>query len=336
MEDGFILVDRQRVVKVFNPIASAIFGVPQQEAIGRRIDELFPHISEERENSSRREWTIKNEPTQPVKYVDVSISQVPDVEAQDTGSYIILARDVTLKRTREQLAHCAADMHSNVLAAVPVPIFYTDADGNHLHGSAAFYKLIGSTHRSVREFLPDAVAEKFQPTYNCQETDVMDALITVHVPLPDRAMVQITKNCVYDSNRKHIGFVCSLAETTMTLNREISAALLMKSLNSSSRPTVISSWPLCRVSLVNDAFVNLTGFSRQDLIGRYVSALTGSRITHGLQQDVNRAFAEGRSYSAEFEVLCTGDRRITSNVTLTPVRRNDADAPSYCILTLEN
>jgi two-component system, NarL family, sensor kinase len=190
-----------------------------------------------------------------LKRLEAEIERLQDVEAE-------------LKRNLQ--------FTESLLSAVPIPVFFKDAEGRYLGCNRAFTEIIGVTPdemkgKKVYELWPSEHAEM----YHQKDLEVMDNLEhqTYEFMVQDKngadRSVIFSKDVFLDEKGKVNGLVGSFVDITARKQAEEklreSEAFLNKVLNSSLSGIYIYDLKIGRNTYINPQYTELTGLTIQDI-----------------------------------------------------------------------
>ncbi|MFA5975523.1 MAG: response regulator [Elusimicrobiota bacterium] len=124
MAESLLIVDREGIIRVANPSASALFGLPQEPLVGAPFQKISQQLLSFQELESLihrgplrdREIVIPS-PDGQKRYLSVSVSIVQD-EAHQPAAFVILAKDITELERAKKSAEEANRAKSTFLATM--------------------------------------------------------------------------------------------------------------------------------------------------------------------------------------------------------------------------
>lgn len=255
LNDGLILLDKNKRIKVLNTAAADMLNVDLTSVLNRSVDDVIPHLAEALD-TSKSEVKVDRE-NEDHSLVDISVSEFL-IEQEET-QYLIVARDLTDKRKQAYKILDLATFHSMLLQSIPVPTFYSDIRGEHLCGSTSFYELFGLTKQtafdtSIKAILPHECGSHFEGN---------DLLKEEEFPFVYQGGYYILhKALVKNSTNEALGIICSVTENHCRNLTEESYEFLQVFLNYFNR----NDKAICIVQLSDDTVV-LANESYASLIG---------------------------------------------------------------------
>lgn len=173
LEDALILLDSDRKIKVLNQAATKLFCAEEDVTLGRAVAEVLPSIFEALDDPMKREDVpiVQHDKT---SFVDITVSRVMGPNCGDNCDTIVIARDVTMKRAREDRVLDLAAFQNQLVQSMPVPTFYVNAEGSHIRGSNSFYSLFDLTKQkalglNVKDVIPEQYWHRLDTNLNSND-----------------------------------------------------------------------------------------------------------------------------------------------------------------------
>ena len=96
LEDGLIVLDKNRKITVINTAAASMLGISPDTAIGKALCDLYPDSCFDKEDSIHREWTVVDLASGLPRYLEIVVSRLGGTDKELGGpSFVLTARDVT-------------------------------------------------------------------------------------------------------------------------------------------------------------------------------------------------------------------------------------------------
>jgi len=166
------------VFKAFNPAAEGITHISQNEALGNRLLDIFPHMDKSGLlGTLQRVWkTGREEHLSPFYYKDEiregwrenRIYKLP------TGEVVALFDDVTERKKAEEALRESEERYRTVLESNPDPVVVYDMEGRVVYLNPAFTRVFGW---SLGEQIGKKI-DNFVPEENWPETRMMIKKVT--------------------------------------------------------------------------------------------------------------------------------------------------------------
>lgn len=105
-------------------------------------------------------------------------------------------------------------------------------------------------------------------------------------------------------------------------------ALLVQAINQSSNSVMVTDLQ-ARIVYVNDAFVDNSGYAREEIIGRTPKVLQSGKTSSKVYSDMRALLAQGRSWRGELINRRKDGSEFIETVTITPVREASGEIYRY-------
>lgn len=276
-EDILILIDPENRIQIFNPAASALFGISAEDALGRDVLDVFPTLRD-RLSGKVEEWKVFDQEQKPI-YLEVSISKITaytDGEESEV-SKLIVARDITAKRVHEAKIVDQVSFQTILLESVPSPMFYTNLSGGYIRGSKAFYNFFGLTKeealtRTLRDLFLESIDDLLAIT---------DGVQTIKTTINHRGEIKeisVDKSCIKNAEGKLLGFIYTLLVSQESVCTQHCALSFVASLKNAQYPIVAVDWPSYEIMMANSQFLSLYSLTEDKLVGKDVESLLPAGI----------------------------------------------------------
>jgi PAS domain S-box-containing protein len=287
-EDAIISKSLDGIITSWNKSAERIFGYRADEAIGKHVLMLIPpdHHNEEPEIISKIMKGERVEHYQTIRVrkdgslVDISltISPIKDASGKIIGASKI-ARDISdLKRT-EQALRDSEKQTRLITDSIPALVAYVDLDRRYQFVNRAYEEWFGLkaeeiVGRKVRDLVGD---ESYQSTQNEMQKVLSGEEVAFErfMPYAKGGEKYVHVNYVPDIDNQTgevKGFFTLVQDVSESKRAEIklleSESRFSKAFNSSPLSLTISSLETGKLIEVNDTFVKITGYTREESIGK--------------------------------------------------------------------
>ncbi|MFH2066159.1 MAG: response regulator [Pseudomonadota bacterium] len=217
----------------------------------------------------------------------------------------------------------------------PSPIFYKDAKGCYQGCNTAFEKyvgksqeeIIGKTDRDIapgdseKQILSDGDGVIRNEDEQEQEASIQYADGTVHHMLVKKAFYT-------DSADKPAGQFCIMVDITGRKNAEKERLRLSTAIEQATESIVITDKDSI-MQYVNPAVEKVTGYSREELIGKKPSILKSGRHPESFYQEMWQTLSEGRVWTGHLVNKRKDGSLYEEEASITPVKDNLGNISNY-------
>jgi two-component system, cell cycle sensor histidine kinase and response regulator CckA len=280
-------VVHQRTIVMVNDRLCEMVGYDQRELVGQSArllyscdadfeyvgTEKYHQIAENRTGTVETKWLCKNG-----RVIDVLLSSTPNNALDITGPVTFTALDITHRKRAEQALKDSEDRFRSIFLANATPLTLTTfSDGRYLDVNAAFTKMTGYTQdevigRTVREIGIWANWEDRLRLAKRMESEgrVDNAEVAVRTKA-GRLRTALVSAVFLDiaGHRCLIGSFNDITERKQAEQALLeSEARFHRAFMASPAPLVISEIATGRFIEVNQQWVRMLGYTREELIGR--------------------------------------------------------------------
>ncbi|MFB6136394.1 MAG: PAS domain-containing protein [Halobacteriaceae archaeon] len=308
VSDAFFALDDEWRFTYVNERAEDLIGVRADEVFGERVWDVFPgavdsRFEEEYRRAMRTQETVSFEEFFPPLEAWFEVQAYPS----ETGLSVYF-RDVTERRERQRALEESRRRYRTLLDHFPngaVTLFdhdlrYSVAGGEGLEVAGATPE--GVEGRTIFEALPESLHERLEPPYRA----ALDGdSRTFELEYDDRTL-QFRVVPVRDENGEVLGGMAISQDVTDRKERERELERY-ETIVETVQDGVYTVGADGRFTTVNEAYAEMTGYSREELRGAPVSTVVDEEVV-GTARDLERELAAGERETAKLEAdLLTAD-----------------------------
>ncbi len=340
MQDAIIVLDAEEHIVDINDAAAQLIGYTASEAIGWRLDQIWPQWQRELElpqnaTHERKEIIVGEEPT--ARTLDVSVSPLLDWRGR-LMTRIMVFRDITERKRSEEILRQSQQRQARVLNAVPDMIYEMDLRGNILFANAFAQETIGirldeSTGLKISDLLEgEDMRQAAAVTSNLLrgKGNLSPSIYMLHtkdgrcIPIEAHARLLETLN----GHPVVLGVARDISERYTTEERLRESEQKYRTLFEESKDALYITSPSGNLLEINSAGVELFGFSSKDEILRFnISDLYAEpRNRKRFQETIER---DGFVRDYEIVFKRKNGKRVNVLVTATLVRDESGNVVSY-------
>lgn len=344
--DAVISIDQNGHVIGWNAHAEKIFGHSAETARGRDIADLIvPPSHREAHRRGIARFVASGNPVLIGKRVEV-----PGLHANGTefpmeltistmvrnGKFIFnaYARDISERNQVERELRQSVQRFSSVFNASPIAAaIVTAAEGNFIQVNKNFERDFGWTNEDLKGRTSAAIG-----LWSAHgEREPWAEELRRHGRLIDHESVWMTKQreprmvSISAEITELDGISCILAYAMdITERKDTEDRILKLSMAVEQSPVSVAITDLTgRLEYVNEAFVNTTGFSREEAIGQNPRILKSGRTPAENYHELWAAISEGKSWNGEFYNKRKDGSEFVEYARVSPIRQNDGRITHY-------
>ena len=315
VNDAVIAVDTEERVTFLNAAAERQYGVRAGEALGRTLAEIFtprwPSPEAEagmrRALSERVAWRgelLHRRRDGSDLHVESSIAILHDPDGADTG-YVTSIRDITVRQqAAEAASRLAAIVESSQDAMISKNLQGTIISWNR--GAEAIFGY------SAEEIVGQSVLQLIPPERHHEEIEILARVARGEVVRSFETMrrrkdgtvveVSVTVSPLKDAHGKVVG--ASKVARDITERRQAEATLReseerLRRIFKQSPAGIVQTDPHGNMTLVNDRWCEMLGFSRAELLGKNVADVTDASSLEMTFENVRRLAEGGPDFQIE-------------------------------------
>jgi len=344
-DDAIISKTVYGTVLSWNQGAEKIFGYKADEIIGRPIKKLFPHDlwSQEQKilekikqgNNIEHFETRRLRKDGAVIDVSVTISPIYDKDGSVWAASKI-ARDITEKKQIAFLLEEQRRQFKTLLETIPDLVWLKDNDGVFLFCNQRFEAMIGEKAKTIvgktdYDFFDKELADAFR---QMDKTAMQTGIATMNeewVTFPSdghRELLETIKTPLKNDKNESIGVLGIAHDITARTRNEERLRKLSLAVEQSANAVVITDRD-STIDYVNQRFTEMTGYSRDDVIGKTPRILHSGQTPKETYVQLWDALMKGKSWSGEFINLRKNGEKYFESAVITPLRDKDGTVTHF-------
>ncbi|HEX5363492.1 MAG TPA: EAL domain-containing protein [Gallionella sp.] len=312
-DNAIVIADRQAVIQWANPAFSQLTGYTLEESVGRTIRELV-RSGEHGAQFYERLWNtildgrvwrgeIINRRKDGTRYPEEMTITPVRLDGKEITHFIAVKQNIdTRKQTEAELGSLNERM-SALIEAIPDAIFFKDGDGRwQLTNDAAktLFQLHGidwqgKTDMQLAELRPDCRQALDACMLNDELAWQAGGLTLFNENVSDERgeprHFEVRKVPIFDRENRRTGLVIIGRDVTAAKQTEEQlreAAAVMRH----THEGVVITDTSPKILAVNDAYINITGYSAEEIIGKNPSVLSAGRESKEFYQAMWRDILE--------------------------------------------
>jgi len=245
--------------------------------------------------------------------------------------------DVTVRKQAEINLRKSKDFLQSILENAPARIFWKDLNSRYLGCNSLFAKDAGysSPNELIAKSDFDMSWKDQAEVYRADDLFVMQQEIPKlnfeeRQMTPDGNLIWLhtSKVPLYDENKRIIGLLGIYQDITARKQAEDQLRKLALAVEQSPESIVITDLD-ARIEYVNEAFQQVTGYSRSEIIGQYTSILNSGKTPPENYNALWNALGLGNSWTGEFINKRKDGSEYTEFAIITPLRQPDGVITHY-------
>ena len=266
--DGIVVTDRNGIVLFVNSSATKLLSKSQSELIGHPIE--FPFGDNEHYESDIQRNDLES-----------IIAEIKTVRTfwNSSDDYLLSIRDITSRKKAELALEESLDFMNKLVESIPNPVFFKDVNGVFIGCNSQYLKFTGKKREEVigktlADFMPPGKRAHFEhkdiellhnPGTQIYEMTHID-------PTGKEIHTLITKATFSHKNENTRGIIGQIIDITeskaVELKLKQSEKKFSSIFHSNPDPIAICRYACGEIIEVNEAFEYMSGFSRDELLGK--------------------------------------------------------------------
>ena len=343
---AIVATDLDLRITYFNPLAESLFGYEQQEAIGRKIEELQPDLDSGKNRRMKEimervaqgmphTFTIDHQGKDAASSLEATIFPIKDKNGSING-FMLMARDITEarkmdKRLRSALAELQVILDNTMLGLVLV------RGDRILRVNSTFESMVGYETEEIKGLAwSDFRARIFAGESSaCWDgSDHMSSLLRKKDAETGEQELFWSKvrQVAIDSQQESVIYFFEDMSSKKEMFEKIQR--LGQAVEQSSNSIVIANINGI-IEYVNRAFCKITGYSATEVVGRKSSMLSSGKTPPETYKVMWNALSRGTVWTGEFVNRKKNGEEYEENVVISPIR-NEQKLITHYVATKEN
>ncbi len=288
--DSALIVDSAGMIAFANPQAERMFGFSRHELIGKPLEVLVPDRYKKLHRGQVDQYNIRPHPRALSSGFELigrrrDGSEFPadimlsPLSIDHDMSVLAMIRDVTTSKRAEKALRDSEEQFRTIYEASPVAILSVDSDGNVMKCNLAATKLLGYTEMEIQNMQFDEFTHKDDREIGLSMMEELQAgrsevvkFETRYVRRNDETIrVHLTVSAVRDEDGKFQNAIVIIEDITEKWQAEEAlrrSEERYRSLVDSARDAIYTLSPNATIMSLNPAFETLTGWKREDWLGK--------------------------------------------------------------------
>ncbi|WP_320045296.1 PAS domain S-box protein [uncultured Desulfobacter sp.] len=338
-DDAIISMTVYGTVLSWNTGAEKIFGYKADEIIGRPIKRLFASdlwIKEQKIfEKIKQGGSIEHFETRRLRKdgavidVSVTISPIYDKDGEVWAASKI-ARDITEKKQIGFLLEEQRRQFKTLLEAIPDLVWLKDNDGVFLFCNQRFEAMSGAKAEQIvgktdYDFFNQEMADAFRQGDRAAMQAGKATMKEEWVTFPSDGhmeLLETIKTPLMNDKNEIIGVLGIAHDITARTRNEEHLRKFSLAVEQSANAVVITDRN-SNIEYVNQRFTDMTGYSRDDVIGKTPRIINSDRTPKETYKQLWDALGKGKSWSGEFINTRKNGEQYFESAVITPLRDKD-------------
>ncbi len=339
MQLGLIIFDENGLCLNANPCACQMLGYRQDEMAGLRATDIAAAsdsaqvrqalLQLRRGEEYSQIWLLHRKDGSQF-YAEVSATTLPD------GRVMGVMRDISERLRSEKALHESQVRLRTLMDTLPDLVWAKDPEGAYLFCNRRFERLYGAREAEIMgktdyEFVDKDIAEAFRANDAAAIEAGRPCVNEERVTYRDDGHeedVETIKTAVYDASDRLIGVLGIARDISQRKRSEAELRKLAQVVEQSPESIVITD-DKAQIEYVNQAFVDNTGYERQEIIGHNPRFLQSGRTPAETYTAMWQALVDGSSWSGEFYNRRKDGSEFVEVAIITPIRTPDSVVTHY-------
>jgi PAS domain S-box-containing protein len=345
--DAIVSADAAGVIVGWNASAERIFGYTEAEMLGQSLTRLIPQHLQDAYRDGMLRLLAVGESHLPGKSVELigmskagiefplelSLSQWHATE----GIYFTgIIRDITQRKQAERALVRERGILKTLTRTLPDLVWLKDPEGRYLACNARFEAFFGATEQQIIGRTDhDFVARELADFFREQDRLAIDAggpsINEEEVRFASdghRELLETIKVPMFDVNGALIGVLGVGRDITRARQNEAELRKLVRAVEQSPESIIITGAE-ARIEYVNDALLQSTGYSREELIGHNPRLLQSGKTPPATYVSMWNALKNGLPWKGEFNNRKKDGTEYIEFAIITPLRQPDGTVSHY-------
>jgi PAS domain S-box-containing protein len=335
--DVMIVVDRTGHIVFVNSATERMFGYKLEELLGKTYLTFFSerfHAETSKyyagllsnpalhEQMGQRETLCRRKDGSEFP-AEVTCSTIETLKGPVVG---VAIRDITERKRAEEALRQSEERYRTLFENAPVGLYRTTPDGRVLAGNRAFIRMLG--YSSFEEFAArDLNSGAFEPEYT--RSEFMELLeeqgevagLECAWHNKDGGILYIRENAraIRDDSGKTLYYEGTVEDITEHKRAEAEHLRLVTAIEQSEEAVVITN-TAGNIEYVNPAFTRITGYRREEVLGRNPRILKSGKHDAEFYQQLWATILKGQTWHGELVNQRKDGTLYTEQMSITPVR----------------
>ncbi len=335
--DVMIVVDRTGRIVFVNSATEKMFGYKLEELLGKSYLVLLPrrfhtetaayyaHLQPGARSHAplnQREVLCRRKDGSEFP-AEVTTSTIETLKGAVVG---VAVRDITERKRAEADLRESEERFRSLFENAPMGLYRTTPDGRILAGNPAFVRMLG--YSSFEELASrDLNADGFEPEYNRshfielmeKRGEVAGLECVWHKKDGGDLYVRENARAIRDETGKILCYEGTVEDITEHKRAEAEHLRLVTAIEQSEEAVLITN-TAGRIEYVNPAFTRITGYSREEALGRNPNILKSGKQDPELYQQLWTTILKGQPWRGELVNQRKDGSLYTEQMNITPVR----------------
>lgn len=337
--------DAEKRYRFVNRPYAELFGLTQQDLIGKHVRQIlgeqnyaitkpymdlalsgkavsYDHLLQSGPNDERA-ILVKYEPEH-------------DINGHIVG-FIAAISDITERKQAEQATTRTRDLLQSIIEHAPVRIFWKDPQLRYLGANTLFAKDAGyaSVEQLVNKTDVDMAWKEQAELYRIDDLAVIDSNTSKldfeelqTTPDGRTTWLRTSKVPLHDANDQIIGVLGIYQDITERKKAESELRKLSQVVEQNPNPILITDVD-ANIEYVNQAFIDLTGYSRDEVIGQNPRILNSNKTPASVYKEMWSHLNRGKLWRGELINKRKDGREYIDLTLIAPVRQPDGQITHY-------
>lgn len=350
--DGVIATDSEGRVTVLNPVAEALTGWRHEEANGKPIEEVFRIINEESRQPVEdpvlrvvrdglvvglaNHTTLISRDGMERPIAD-SGAPILDEDGAVRGVVLVFSDQSKERETRRRL-QAEKERAQRYLDVAGVMILVLDTDGNVVLVNNKGCEILACGEQDIlgknwfEHFIPEKDRDQTRAVFATIVAGELEMHEYVKNPIVTRGgeerLIAWHNALVRDESAAIIGTISSGEDITERERAEAERAMLASAIEQAGEAVVIIA-PGGIIEFVNPAFERISGYSREDVIGRDSRILKIDEQDQDFYRGIWETLSSGKTWEGRLVNRRKDGSRYTQDTTISPVRNSEGVIVNY-------